>query len=158
MLSTFNPRLETLWRHPFETMDRDFDRFFGGERQGRAVEAPAAPLSLWEDEEHVFVEVDVPGLAKEDLDLTVRDGRLWITGERKFPQGDVKSWYDERRYGRFERVISLSDLVDPDSIEASLENGVLSITLAKKAEARTHRITIKGADGQHQRLSSDKDD
>ena len=135
-------------------VDRVFEELSGG--NGKAAElATSAPVTLWDDEKHVYLEVDVPGFQDGDIDLTMQDGRLWIRGERKAPQRQGKCWYNERRYGRFERVISMSDTVDPNSVEAELANGVLYITLSKKPEAQAHRIQITSRTGEPRRLQSD---
>lgn len=130
---------------PFETVAREMDQVFenalgnGRPAQGTAAQAPVA---LWEDDQHVFLEVEVPGLRREDLDLTIHEGRLIIAGERKPAEKSAKCWYNEQRYGRFERVISLSNMIDPQSIEAELRDGILYLTLHKKPEAQPHRIAI----------------
>ena len=123
---------------------------------GKPVElSTAAPVTLWDDEKHVYLELDVPGFQDGDIELTMQDGRLWIRGERKAPQHQGKCWYNERRYGRFERVISMSDTVDPSSVEAELANGVLCITLSKKPEAQAHRIQITSRTSEPRRLQSE---
>lgn len=128
----------------FDTVAREFDRLFSDATSNASTAglAPASPVALWEDNQHVYLEVDVPGVTQENLELTLRDGRLWIRGERKPAQHEGKCWYNERRYGTFERVVSMSDMVDPSNIEAELENGVLFITLNKKPEHQPHRIAI----------------
>lgn len=139
-LGTF-PGLSDLARE----VDRAFDEFSNGNaKPAEAVSSSPAPVTLWDDEKHVYLDVDLPGFQIDDIELTMQDGRLWIRGERKAPQRQGKCWYNERRYGRFERVISMSDTVEPDSVEAELSNGVLSITLSKKREAQAHRIPING--------------
>ena len=149
MLSTrFGNMLSDL-----ESVRREFDRFFGSD-DGFVAATPAVPVSLWEDEEHVYLEVDVPGLQKDDLDLSIENGRLWIRGQRKQPQTGARQWYDERRYGRFERVIALSEMVEPGSIDAQLEGGVLSVTLTKRPGARTHRISIRAGNDEPKRLET----
>lgn len=154
-------RFGTTMPESFDTvrreMDETFDRLFGRSENRPAYNTGLSqiPASLWEDDEHVYLSVDVPGLHQDDLDLTIQDGRLWIRGERKRPADHGKCWYDERTYGRFERVIGLSDLVDPDSIEAELDNGVLSVMLTKKPEAKPHRISINAKKNGKKRLSSD---
>ena len=138
-LSTF-PGFSDLARE----VDRVFDEFSNGNAKPAEAVSTSAPVTLWDDEKHVYLEVDLPGFQIDDLELTMQDGRLWIRGERKAPQRQGKCWYNERRYGRFERVISMSDTVESGSVQAELSNGVLHITLAKKPEAQAHRIPING--------------
>src|SRR4051794_38883266 len=121
-----------------------FDQFFGGDG-GALLQTGswAASTSMWEDADHIYVEGDMPGVVESDLNLTGHQGSLRIAGERKAPEEARKYWYNERAYGRFERVISLPEAVDPDHIEACLCHGVLKITLTKRPEAKPKRIEVK---------------
>ena len=142
-------------------MDEAFQRLFGqnGQRE-RDTRAVYAPLSLWEDEEHVYVDVDVPGFRHDDLDVTFREGKLWISGERKLTERTGTVWHNERVFGRFERAIALPETIDHSSIEAELEDGVLHLTLAKRPEAKPVKIAINangngnGQKSQRKRLTS----
>lgn len=133
---------------PFGTVAREMDRAFeNAVSEPLAAVQPQAPVALWEDADSVFLEVEVPGLQLDDIELTVRDGRLHIAGERKASQRQGTCWYNELRYGRFERVIALSQMFQTDTIDAELRDGVLSVTLHKKPEAKPHRIAIRGETG-----------
>jgi HSP20 family protein len=105
----------------------------------------AAPLSVWEDAERVYVEVDVPGFQPQQVDVHIEDGKLQISGERAPAQREQRCWYDERAFGRFVRSIGLPETVDPARVEANLRDGVLSITLHKRPEAQPHRVNVKYA-------------
>ena len=137
--TSLNNRLAALLSNPFETARREFERANGHEQ------TLAAPLGLWEDEHKVVLEIDAPGISRENLDLTFENGTLVIRGERKTPESEAKCWHDERRYGTFERTVRLGDTLDTNSAEAALVDGVLQITLAKKPEAKPHKITVKPA-------------
>jgi len=144
MLSTYPNRMATLFSNPFEAVFREFGRDFNGESGHGSVTPGEYPgLALWSDDAHVYLELDVPGICKEDLELTVENGKLWIRGERKRPENVRDAHHDERRYGKFERVIALSDVIDPESIDARLADGVLFIELSKKSEHQPHRVAIK---------------
>lgn len=147
MLPTVNNRLATLLSDPFEAVRREFARDMELAAYEHAPRMGAsrryAGLSLWEEDRKICIEVDVPGMRLEDLNLTVDGGQLWIRGERKFAQHQTKRWYDERFYGAFERAVTLPDTVDPGSIEASLSDGVLTISVGKKPECQPHRVAIK---------------
>jgi HSP20 family protein len=99
-------------------------------------------VSLWDDGKHVGVEVELPGVTHEDIDLSFHERYLHIVAERKAPDSPREYWYDERRYGRIERNVNLPDAVDADSINAELHDGVLQVTLAKKPEAQAKQITV----------------
>jgi len=127
-------------------LDSLFDRFFGDfwdGRNGGMIRGHQVPVSIWDDEKNIYVEVELPGVARDDVEVVIQDGSLHLRGERKRPTENRDYWYNEREFGRFERVISLSEMVDPDQIEAEMKCGILSIKLVKKPEARRKRIEIK---------------
>jgi HSP20 family protein len=127
-----------------QELDQVFDRFFGG-----GMAAPRgtwnAPLSVWEDAERVCLEIEMPGVAKDDLQLTAAQCRLEIVAERKLPDAQRHYWHSERAYGRYERVIALPDTVDPGSLQAELRDGVLTVTMAKRPEAQPRRISVNAS-------------
>ena len=103
-----------------------------------------APVAIWDDNEHVYVEAEVPGFSKDELEVVVHQGNLRIWGEREEVKEDRNYWYNERSYGKFERLIKLPDIVDPDSIDAQMHDGILSVTLKKKPEAQPKKVSIRG--------------
>lgn len=101
-----------------------------------------APVCEIVDEEKLYsISLDIPGMREEDLDIEVKDNHLHITGERKFTD-KTTVLRSERRYGKFERVFSLPQNVNPEQIEARFENGVLDISLPKEEKSQTKKITI----------------
>jgi HSP20 family protein len=149
--STLSNRWATLLSDPFAAIRREFERDALSGANG--LQRQFAPLTLSEDDGHVYLHVDLPGLSRDDLELTMEQGRLWIRGERKAPLSGA-CCYDERTYGRFERVVRLSDTVDPGSIEATMEGGVLSVTFAKRPEAQPRRIEVNYRAGSQQKLTN----
>jgi HSP20 family protein len=101
-----------------------------------------APASIWEDDGQYHVELDLPGVAKEDVEITFDKGILKISAERRQVTEDRKHLHEERGYGRTSRSLNLPDTVDPDSITAEFNDGVLHVTVAKALEAQPKRITI----------------
>lgn len=101
------------------------------------------PLSMWQDEENVYLEVDAPGLKHNDIDVSVHEGVVTISGERKC-QRQIEG-FDSRTYGRFEQRIALPSAVDAGKVEARLADGVLSLTFPKSEEAKPRKIAIKTA-------------
>ncbi len=99
-------------------------------------------LSVWESENGVAIEVDVPGVAEKDLNLSIEDGVLHITGQRHTPERDGELKVSQHHYGEFQRSISLHDTLDPSSITAELDSGVLTLNIARKAESQPRRISI----------------
>jgi HSP20 family protein len=137
-------------RREMQRLQREMDRLFGRwtwELPSAAAWLPAAypALNLWEDDETLYVEAELPGVNMEDLDITVTGANeLTIKGNRKCPAPDKVEWHRrERAFGAFERTVELPVSVDPNKVEARLENGVLTIRLGKSAEARPRKILVK---------------
>jgi HSP20 family protein len=97
---------------------------------------------MWADENNVHIEAELPGVEEKDLEITVHGDVLSIKAERRPAEGR-NYLYNGRIFGRFERAVALTEAVDTDQIEATLNNGVLYLSLPKKAEARTKKITVK---------------
>lgn len=130
------------------------DWFDGGELDrwfARAVGAPS--LSGWspavdvEENENAFVvTAELAGLSEDDVELSLENGVLSISGEKREEreEGNKEAGRHiyERRYGRFERNFSLPRTVDADKVDATFKNGVLTVTLPKTAAAKPRRIAI----------------
>lgn len=104
-------------------------------------------VSVREDEERLTIEVEVPGVSPDDIEISLEDGTLRIAGEKRSGETEENGAYHvaERRYGRFERTFTLPRNFDAENAKASCENGVLQVTLPKKEEARPRRIRIEGS-------------
>ena len=102
-----------------------------------------APASIWEAESTFHVEVDAPGVAKEDVDLTFDKGTLQIGSGTQGPEGERTNWYNERGFGKVTRNVSLPDTVDPSTITAELTSGVLHVTINKRPESQPKKIEVK---------------
>lgn len=101
-------------------------------------------LNLWEDDEGLYGEAEVPGLDMGDIELFVVGNELTIKGERKGLEQEGATYHRrERGFGSFNRVVRLPVEIDPEKVEASLEAGVLTIKLAKAASARPRKIEVK---------------
>lgn len=127
---------------PFDYFDRFFEDAFAP-----LASAPAwggFPMSMWEDENAVHVELDAPGVGEKDIELTIHDGELIVRGERKAQEN--RSGYDSRAYGRFEQRVTLPAAVDADKVEAKLANGVLTVACPKSEAAKPRRIAIATAE------------
>jgi HSP20 family protein len=122
-------------------VDRWFDRVFGV--QPAAAAGWSLPVAVWEENDHAYIELELPGVTKENLEITVEQGKLTVAAERKAPETERQYWVCERRYGRFERSFQLPKTFDPDSIEADLSAGVLTLKLSKKPEAQPRKVEIR---------------
>ena len=121
---------------------RDFDRMVN-DVLGENTAGWQTPLSYWQEDDKLHFEAEVPGVTADDLDVVVHDNTLRIGFERKQPENRPDGYRTEFRYGQFERSISLPDSVDPDSVDASLSNGILHVTLSKRPELKPKRIEVK---------------
>jgi HSP20 family protein len=103
------------------------------------------PLNLWEDDNNLYVEAELPELELADLEIFVNDdNQLSIKGERKQPEREDGTWHlRERGYGRFSRTGELPRYVDSDKVTAEFKHGVLTITLPKRKEAKARRVEVK---------------
>jgi HSP20 family protein len=117
-------------------------RTTGGEAGTRAW-APA--LDIAERNDAYVVTVEVPGIKPEQLDITIENGALTISGERRFETETKEEQYHriERRYGAFRRSITLPDRVKADAVEASFEDGLLQVVVPKAEEAKPKRIEVR---------------
>ena len=128
-------------------MDRLFDDMFRGLDDlpgfaGRSASWPSLEVS--ETEEDVKVTAELAGLDEKDVEVLLAEGVLTIRGEKKSETEDKGRHFSERYYGRFERRLALPVEVDEDKVQASFENGVLTVTMPKsaKAQERVKRIPL----------------
>lgn len=122
-------------------LEHILDQFFGP-AGGGGIQAYYVPACVWEDSHSYHVEMDLPGVKRENVDLTFEKGTLRITTERSAPQELRSALVDERRYGKVTRTVTLPESIDPESIAGNLTDGVLHVTVAKKPEAQPKRIEI----------------
>lgn len=128
-----------------DEMERVFRRVgFGDGWRGVAV---YPPLNVWEDENNLYVETELPGMELNDVEIFVSGGnQLTIKGQRKAPQLEKATWHrQERGFGAFGRVVTLPVPVDANAVEARFSNGVLTIQLPKAEEVKPRRIDVKTA-------------
>ena len=134
---------------PFDSMQRDFDALVNRLFNGRGTQTvPFAPyaVDVREDADHLYVDAELPGFVKEDVDITMENSTLTIAAERKSeskqeqPGGDFL--LNERRYSRFLRSFTLPPTVDEGSVQAELKDGVLKITLNKRKETKPRKIKV----------------
>jgi HSP20 family protein len=133
--------LNSLWQE-FNQVQDDFAKWFG--RATGTVAAPA--MTVWQDENTVYAEADLPGVDPAKLEVTVTEGnQLTVQGERPVPEIPGAAWIrQERPFGKFVRVVGLPALVDADRVDAKYENGVLRLTLPKHEAAKPRKIVVQG--------------
>lgn len=124
---------------------RDLQQAFNQAYHGKSRAPAQLPLTVWEDDQRLYLEMDAPGFSSEAFDIRFQNGQLTISGERPLPKGEGRYHVNERMFGTFSRTVSLPEEIDPNSIEAELENGVLYLVISKKPEAQPLKIKVKGA-------------
>jgi HSP20 family protein len=133
------------WSNLRDELNSLFDMPFwsGFGRAGQLFTGWSPALDLYESGDHLVAVVELPGMHKEDIDISLHDGTLTISGERK--QGSTngeKAQRSERYVGTFRRSVALPTRVDAGKVTASYENGILKVTLPKAEEARPKQIKV----------------
>jgi HSP20 family protein len=133
-------------RLPIDQFDALVDRFFGtdGERLRPSWAWASVPVSVWQDDNNIYVEAELPGVTENEVDLTVDNGVLTIKAERHDQEGRTYL-YHGRGFGRFERAVTLPENIDSEHVEATLSAGVLRVVLPKHPSARPKKITLKAS-------------
>jgi HSP20 family protein len=141
----------TRWQ-PFSELNSEFNRlhqelnklFSRGMQRGNGAEI-FPPFNIWQDQDTLILEAELPGLNMEALEIFVDgENQLTLKGQRSTEEKPNGAWHRrERSFGEFRRTIELPNLVDADKVEASLKNGVLTITMPKKEEVKPRKIEVK---------------
>jgi len=144
---------------PFDALwdiRRDMDRIF----DTLAVPSDAVstlPTEVLESDSEVRFMIEIPGMKPDDLELTVENSVLTVSGEKRWQKEEGKAEGDyhllERRYGKFARSFTLPQPVDASRIDATYEQGVLTVRLPKTEEAKPRRIEVRSS-GQGRQLES----
>ena len=129
-----------------ERLRRLLDQTFGGFGvPALATESVgwAPPVDIEEQDDAYVIEAELPGVAKDDVDIELISNELMITGELKEREREGILRKRTRRVGRFEYRVRLPEQVDPDRVEAKLTDGVLSVRVPKHEQAERRRIQVK---------------
>ena len=116
----------------------ELDRLFGTQ----PVWVPA--MDVQEDKDNYIFRAELPGLKREDIEVSLQDGTLVISGERKIEKVEegVEVHWQERYYGKFQRALTLPEPVAADKVKAEYKDGVLIVTLPKTEEAKPKKIDV----------------
>lgn len=144
----FLQRKETF--DPFEALrdfQTDLDRFISGgsATPSKGWQRSVDPdIEVTEKDNEYLVHADLPGMKREDFDISVEGNRFILRGERKEEQKTEKKGYhySERRYGGFARVFTLPVEIDTEKVRASYKNGVLEVSLPKSAKEKPKKIDV----------------
>jgi HSP20 family protein len=139
-------------------MNRLFDDLFDRDRTGRVPfsgSSLAPALDLHADDKQIEITAELPGVKEQDIDLTIEDGVLTLTGEKK-SEREEPSGYSERSYGRFERRITLPPDADDEHCTAAFRDGVLHVTFPRtQTKSRGRRIPLSGNGQRKQTAEND---
>lgn len=121
----------------------ELEQFFNFPAATTNAWSPA--LDVYEEKDNYVVKVELAGVNKEDVKLSLERGTLTISGERKSEakQETTEVHYSERFYGRFQRTVNLPESVAADKVTAQYKDGILTVTLPKSEEAKPRQIDIK---------------
>lgn len=156
LLTKWNPLQTTRW-DPFKELadfERGLDRFFGRTARTATNGGEPLPLADWEpltditeDEKEFLVKLEIPEMKKEDVKVTVENGTLRISGERKAEKEEKTKKYHrvERSHGTFLRAFTLPEGADGTKINADYKDGMLFVHLPKTEQAKTKAIEVKVA-------------
>jgi HSP20 family protein len=121
----------------------EFPLWSSFERQGQLLNGWSPALDLYQDHDNMIVVVELPGMRKEDIEISLHDGTLTISGERKAETGNgEKAERTERYIGKFRRSLTLPTRVDSNKVTATYRDGILTVTLSKAEEAKPRQIKV----------------
>ena len=127
-------------------LDRLFDLTWSGRDSG-LFSGWSPALDVFDEKDHFVVNAELPGMKKEEIDLSFQDGMLSISGERKQTTGNTEgeTFRSERYFGKFQRSVTLPAAVDASKIGASYKDGILSVALPKSESAKPKQIAVNVA-------------
>ncbi|HEO64040.1 MAG TPA: Hsp20/alpha crystallin family protein [Candidatus Omnitrophica bacterium] len=147
-------RSKEMWINPFQDLERiqrEMNRLFDsslmgwqGRGSGLFEDAWSPAVDVYDSKDNIMVKADIPGMNKEDLDVSVYGDTLVIKGEKKQEKEsrDKDFVRTERFYGAFQRIISLPAEVDAEKVSAVYKDGVLELVLAKKEESKPKQFKV----------------
>jgi HSP20 family protein len=132
------------------SLQNEVNRLFSGATSGRDdIGGEWMPrVDVFENESNLVLEAELPGMKRDDFDLSIENNVLTLKGERKFEKKDERDNYHrvERAYGSFTRSFTLPTTVTAEGAKAEFKNGMLNVTLAKREETKARKIEVFGED------------
>jgi len=140
-------RTRALFDNPFGALESELARvanyWSGDEQTGTAF----YPVDVREDDGHIYVDAELPGFTKEDIDITLSNGVLTIQAERKETEDKPGERHlTERRFRRVSRSFTMPKTVDTDKVEATLRDGVLHLVLSKREDVKPRKIEVRSTE------------
>jgi len=132
-----------------EQVNRLFESAFPRRADNSALTSWAPAVDIYETENELVVKADLPDVSEKDLDVRVENNTLTVRGERKFEKKVEEENYlrVERAYGTFSRSFGLPNTVNTEAIKAEYKNGVLTVTLPKRAESKPKQVKVSVTNG-----------
>jgi len=140
----FERMLENFWRQPFPSFCPPFPSLF--RQLGGGIFRGGPSVDVYEEKNNVVVKAEIPGLTKEDVQVTLTDTTITLSGEKKKEEEEGKEdeySYSERTYGKFSRTLSLPCNVKSDKGKATFKDGILVVKIPKTEEAKKRHIKVK---------------
>jgi HSP20 family protein len=130
-----------------DEMNRLFDLSQWGGAEDRWFSGWSPAVDVHQDKDNVYVKVELPGMKKEDIDISLRDNVLSISGERKneWQTKEGETFRSERFFGRFNRSVTLPIQVEADRVKAQYKEGILTVSLAKAETAKPKQIEVQAS-------------
>jgi len=122
--------------------DRLFEDFFGGSDDELDKGDVSPKVSIQDNAGEYIVRFELAGVSKEDVKITYKNEKLYVTGEKKEETADAVYFKNERKFGKIARGLEIPMLVKADAIDASFENGLLTVTLPKEEEDKEPGIEV----------------
>jgi HSP20 family protein len=136
---TLTPTLGSLQRSPWSGLESEIDRLFATALTDFGGAGPARfPVDLFEDKDNMYVRAELPGVTRDDINVEMTEGYLTLTAARKAVSADGKP----QEAFSFSRAVSIAEDVQADKVSAAYENGVLTVTLPKREEAKPKKISV----------------
>ena len=133
------PAIAGFQRSPWSGLETEIDRLFETALSDfGSSSASRFPIDLYEDKDNTYVRAELPGVNRDDINVEMTDGYLTITATRKSSGGDGQP----EESSSFSRAVSIADEVASDKVSANYENGVLTVTLPKREQAKPKKITV----------------
>lgn len=129
----------------FTTLQNEFNKVFANSLVNKEPEGWNPSVDLSETKDGYKIKADIPGINKEDIDISYDDKKLTIKGERKISeiQEDENFYKKEISYGSFQRIVYLGQDIDTENIKATYNNGVLELNIPKAERAKSKKIVLE---------------
>lgn len=134
----------------FQDLQRELNRLFDEASRGfdpsLSVQTGVPPVEIYETDQDLVILAELPDFEKKDVNISFDSGQLTLSGERKVAEKEDRNYHrNERWYGRFERSFQVPVAFDAANIKAQLRNGILTVTLPKKEDAKPRQIAISSS-------------